>query len=200
MSLNHLTNSLGDRLNIYVKDVQADNLLLDGAGDIITPSITTNIFKDYGNKTFSSSTSSKVVLVPSSVIPVGFISGFDAIRYNTKYEKRYDEDEQKFIEFCIGQITIVFTTPLAPASVFTQFAIDCEISGEYQELGFVQSQTSYFRTQSGLSGDSLFGVSNIDLSTIGKARVLIKSPSHINVVPAPDFNSLVIEFCLSRGY
>ena len=112
MSINHLTNSSGsaDTLDIYVKDIRARDIYIDGAGNILTPSITTTFLKSPSDKIYSTSIPSRVQL--GTVSPVGFITQLDDVNFSLKEEQRYNPDTLSYVNILRGKLYYKFSTPL----------------------------------------------------------------------------------------
>lgn len=199
MSINHITNSnpSADTLDIYVKDIRARNLIVDGIGDIITPSITTSIIKNTSDNIYSTSIPSKVQL--STVLPVGFITQLDDISYQTERIKKYNPDTSNYEEILKVKLYYRFTTPLAPANVDTQWQINLTIPNDYLNTSVIYSSSS-LRTLSSATSAPYFGVRSILTDTIGIAKLIFGAPSHLDIFQSPFFNQVSVEFELNRGY
>lgn len=199
MSLNHITNSSGsaDTLDIYVKDIRARVLYIDGAGDIITPSITTTTLKNPSDKIYTDSIPARVQL--GAVSPAGFITQLDDVSFTLKEEQKYNPDTLSYITILKVKLYYKFTTPLVPAAVDTQWEILCTIPNAYLNAPVIYS-TSDCRTESAAVGASNFGIRSIVTDTTGLAKVFFGATTHINIFPAPFFNQVAVEFELNRGY
>lgn len=199
MSLNHITNSnpSADTLDIYVKDVRAQNLFMDGTGDIVTPSITTSIIKNPSDKIYSTSIPSRVQL--STVAPVGFITQLDDISYTMEEAKKYNADTLSYVGVLKVKLFYRFTTTLPPAAVDTQWLINLTIPNDYLNSEVIWS-SGQLRTASAAQGEPFFGVRSILTDTLGIAKVIFGASSHLDIFTAPNFNQVSVEFELNRGY
>ena len=199
MSLNHITNSSGsaDTLDIYVKDIRARVLYVDGAGDIITPSITTTTLKRPSDKIYSTSIPTRVQL--GGVSPAGFITQLDDVSYSVKEEQRYNEDTASYVNVLKVKLYFKYTTPLPPASVDTQWEMFLTIPPSYLNTSVIYS-SSTCRTESSAIGADNFGIRSIFTDVAGIAKIFFGSTTHINIFPAPFFNQIGLEFELNRGY
>ena len=199
MSLNHITNSSGsaDTLDIYVKDIRARVLYVDGAGDIITPSITTTTLKNPSDKIYTSSIPSRVQL--GTVSPAGFITQLDDVSFTLKEEQKYNPDTLSYVTILKAKLFYRFTTTLPPASIDTQWLINLSIPADYLNSPVIYS-SSELRTASAAQGEPFFGIRSILTDTSGVAKVFFGASSHLDIFPAPNFNQVAVEFQLNRGY
>jgi len=199
MSINHLTNSRGDAdtLDIYVKDIRARVLYVDGAGDILTPSITTTTLKNPSDKIYTDSIPARVQL--GTVSPAGFITQLDDVNFTMKEEQKYNPDTLSYVNILKVKLFYRFTTTLPPASVDTQWLIVIAIPNDYLNAPVIYS-SSTCRTESGAEGASNFGIRSIITDTTGLVKVFFGSTTHLNIFPSPFFNQVGLEFELNRGY
>jgi hypothetical protein len=170
---------------------------MDGAGDIITPSITTSTIKNPSVKIYTTSIPSRVQL--STVSPVGFITQLDDISYTLAEESKYNPDTLSYVKILKVKLFYRFTTPLPPASVDTQWLINLDIPPDYLNASVIYS-SSTCRTESAAVGADNFGIRSILTDTLGLAKVFFGATTHINIFPAPNFNQVSLEFELNRGY
>jgi hypothetical protein len=199
MSLNHITNSRGDAdyVDIYVKDIRARDVYIDGVGNIYTPAITTTVLRNPSDKIYTTSIPTRVQL--STVSPAGFITQLDDVSYSVNETQRYNQDTTSYVNVLKVKLFYRFTTPLPPASVDTQWLINLDIPVDYLNASVIYS-SSELRTQSSATGAPNFGIRSILTDSVGVARVFFGAPSHLDIFPSPNFNQVAVEFELNRGY
>ena len=188
MSLNHITNNnpSADKLDIYVKKVNADELKTD---ELTTYSITTDtlsanfnvttpFFRSFQNKSWSDV--SDVALTSS--FPVGFITGISGVTYDSDFVEKYDPDQFVYKKILKIKVRADCNVGLPGAAVPCYFYITIyNIPSDFHNATLRFGRAD-FRTQGSTIGDTGLGFWNVDTSTLGQITFGVAHNNHSAVL------------------
>ena len=183
MSINHITNSniSADKLDIYVKTVNADELKADNiTADTVTANnnVTAPYFKSFENKSWSDV--SDVAL--TSAFPVGFISGISGVTYDSDLVEKYDPDQFLYVKTLKIKVRADCTVGIPGGAVACGFYITVyNVPSDFHNATLRFGRAD-FRTSGGTIGDTGLGLWTVDTSALGQITFSIAHSTHATVL------------------
>lgn len=188
MSINHITNSnpSADKLDIYVKTINADELKADNiTADTVTANdnVTTPFFRSFENKSWSDV--SDVALTSS--FPVGFISGISGVTYDSDLVEKYDPDQFLYVKTLKIKVRADCTVGLPGGAVACGFYITVyNIPSDFHNATLRFGRAD-FRTSAGTIGDTGLGLWTVDTSVSGQITFSLAHNNHNAVLAGSNF-------------
>jgi len=180
MSINHLTNSSGsaDTLDIYVKDIRARDLYIDG------------VVQSASDITEYNATSSYVL---SQVTPVGFVSGIPASYTIHREESKAYNTNTSLYKYTLdikGMFSLLVGIP--PSAAESLYAMTFDVDPRYLNsiCIYKQGKALNILTPGNVYLD-VYYLASVDTSVLGKVTLVFRRDNHNNT---PQSSTLVNNF------
>ena len=180
MSINHLTNSSGsaDTLDIYVKDISARNLSIDGVVQSASDITSYNAQLDY---------------LLSGVTPVGFVSGIPSSYTIHREEKKAYNTNTGLYKYTLdikGLFSLLVGIP--PSVAESIYSMTFDVDPRYLNSIVVYKQGKALNIL--IPGNvylDVYQLASVDTSVIGKVTLVFRRDNHNNT---PISSTLVNDF------